>query len=637
VTDLHQLFSESGPLARTISGFRARPPQIEMAAAVEGIISRRGALLVEAGTGTGKTFAYLVPAMLTDGKVVISTGSKNLQEQLFHRDLPLVAKALGYRGPLALLKGRANYLCLERLNRLMNDSDLQHPQVLAQLVQVRQWSRDSRSGDVGEIPGLAEDAEILPYITSTNENCLGRECPCYEECYLVKARKQALDARLVVVNHHLFFADMALKDTGFGELVPDADLHIFDEAHQLPDIAATYFGKALSSRQLNDWARDAELLYRTELKDMPQLGKALKQLHSQLQQFRLVLGGEQGKGNWRERLREPATQAASRRLEECFELLYQVFKLALGRCEQADNLFERITELRGRWNELKEVERPGFSYWYEYRQRYFSINLTPLSVANQFGAEMERRRAAWVFTSATLSVAGSFGHFIQLMGLDEAQTLALDSPFDYPRQGVFCVPRGLPEPSAPGMADCLVQHLAPVIEASRGRCFFLCTSHQMMHRLAEGFRQRLSLPVLVQGEQNKQLLLSEFVERGNCLLIATGSFWEGVDVRGQALSCVIIDKLPFAAPDDPLLRARMENARLLGKEPFAEVQLPQAVIALKQGVGRLIRDYRDRGALVICDNRLVTRPYGQVFVGSLPPMARTRDLSRVRQFLTQLN
>jgi len=636
VTDLNQLFSDSGPLAKAITGFKARPPQIEMAAAVEKVIAQRSALLVEAGTGTGKTFAYLVPAMLTKGKVVISTGSKSLQEQLFHRDLPLVAKALGYHGPVALLKGRSNYLCLERLNRLMSESQLQQPAMLEQLVRVRQWSRESRSGDIGEIPGLAEDAEILPFITSTNDNCLGRECPYFEDCYLVKARQKAMDARLVVVNHHLFFADMALKDTGFGELIPDADLHIFDEAHQLPDIAATYFGKSLSSRQLNDWARDAELVYRTELKDMPQLGKALNQLHSQIQQFRLALGGEQGKGNWRERLEDTSLQAASRRLDECFELLYQVLKLALGRSEEADHLFERITELRGRWLLLKVADQTGFSYWYEYRQRYFSINLTPLSVASQFSEEMARRQAAWVFTSATLSVAGRFDHFSDQMGVGDARTLELDSPFDYPHQGVFCVPRGLPEPNAPQMADCLVERLTPVIEASRGRCFFLCTSYQMMNRLAEGFRQRLSLPILVQGEQNKQQLLREFVERGNCLLIATGAFWEGIDVRGQALSCVIIDKLPFASPDDPLLRARMDDAQLRGKEPFGDVQLPQAVITLKQGVGRLIRDYQDRGALVICDNRLVTRPYGQVFVGSLPPMTRTRDLARVERFLTRL-
>ncbi|MCE2571904.1 ATP-dependent DNA helicase [Motilimonas eburnea] len=633
---LAQFFSQSGPIADAITGYQPRQPQIDMAEAVANAISAKQALMVEAETGTGKTFAYLAPALLSGERAIISTGSKNLQEQLYLRDLPLLLKATGFTGVIALLKGRSNYLCLERLNRFMLQSHQQDAHLLADLVKVKSWSSSSEHGDIGELSELAEDAAIIPMVTSTNDNCLGRDCPCYEDCYLVKARQRAMDADLVVVNHHLFFADLAVKETGFGELMPDAGLYVFDEAHLLPDIASQYFGESISSRQFFDLCKDMDYVYRAELKDMAQLGKACDRWRSSIQELRLAFNLEQGSGSWRDKLREEPIKQAITRFMDALDLVYEVAKLALNRSEVLDHCFEKLIAYKTLFEKMLAVDAPGYSYWFDCNRLNFSLHITPLSVASRFVQEMAKREAAWVFTSATLAVAQSFDHFSTLLGLSEAKSLLLKSPFDYASQSILAVPRYLPEPGNKQLAATLATKLAPLIEANKGGCFFLCTSHYMMNELAHHFRERLSLPILVQGEASKQALLNEFVASGRALLVATGAFWEGIDVRGQALSLVIIDKIPFASPDDPLLKARMEDAELKGLDPFSQVQLPQAVITLKQGVGRLIRDVDDKGAVVICDPRLVTRNYGNIFLNSLPCMPRTRDLNKVSEFLQHL-
>lgn len=634
-----KFFADGGALDKAIPGFQARQPQIEMAEAVADAIETQTQLVVEAGTGTGKTFAYLVPALVSGKKTIISTGSKNLQEQLFHRDLPLMTGALGFTGRVALLKGRANYLCLDRLSRQITESHGTHvdPTLLSQLVKVRTWSSATHSGDLGECDTVAEDSPVLPMITSTNDNCLGRECPSYEDCFVVKARRRAMEADVVVVNHHLFLADLAIKETGFGELIPEAEVFIFDEAHQIPDIASQYFGQSLTSRQLQELAKDVEIGYRTEAKDMRQLQKTADRLTQAASEMRLVLGEPGFRGNWREAATSPTIQRELTRLNDALDLTHEVLKLALGRSQLLDAAFERATLLKAKLARLSDTTITGYSYWYECTPRHFSLNITPLSVAEKFHEQIELHPGAWIFTSATLAVDDDFSHFSHRLGLAPKRQFALESPFDYTRQALLCVPRFLPEPNSFGTADRLVAMLAPVIESNQGRCFFLCTSHQMVRDLAEGFRAALDLPVLVQGETTKSKLLAEYLELGDALLIATGAFWEGVDVRGQALSCVIIDKLPFTAPDDPLLKARIEDCRLRGGDPFAQVQVPDAVITLKQGVGRLIRDQQDQGVLVICDNRLVTRPYGAVFLRSLPPIPRTRDVAAVGQFLSVVN
>ncbi len=628
-------FSSDGALGKAIPGFQARQPQIDMAEAVSSAIKEQSQLVVEAGTGTGKTFAYLVPALLSGKKVIISTGSKNLQEQLYHRDLPLMVKALGFYGQVALLKGRSNYLCLDRLSRQMveshtNESD---PTLLTQLVKVRSWSSETKTGDLGDCEDLPEDSMIIPTITSTNDNCLGKECPSYTDCFVLKARKRAMDSDIVVVNHHLFLADLAIKETGFGELIPEADVFIFDEAHQLPDIASEYFGQSVSSRQIHELAKDIEIAYRTEAKDMRQLQKVGDKLLQSAMDMRIVLGEPGFRGNWREAMQFESIKRELVRLTDSLDLAIDVLKLALGRSQLLDTAFERANLIKGRIDRVCDVDITGYSYWYDTSPRHFTLHITPLSVADKFHEQIEIKQGAWIFTSATLAVSGDFKHFTDRLGLKPKQQFSLPSPFDYEKQARLCVPRYLPEPNSPGLADKLVRMLAPVIEENDGRCFFLCTSHSMMRELGEKFREVLDLPVLMQGEMSKQKTLAEFMELGNALLVATGAFWEGIDVRGDALSCVIIDKLPFTAPDDPLLKARIEDCRLRGGEPFAEVQIPDAVITLKQGVGRLIRDQKDHGALIICDNRLVTRDYGGTFLGSLPPIPRTRDLERIKAFL----
>ncbi|PXA74692.1 MULTISPECIES: ATP-dependent DNA helicase [Vibrio] len=632
-------FSQHGALGKAIPGFQGRQAQVDMALAVAKAIENQSQLVVEAGTGTGKTFAYLVPALLSGKKVIISTGSKNLQEQLFHRDLPLMVNALGFYGKVALLKGRANYLCLDRLSRQMVESHhaQSDPTLLTQLVKVRSWSSSTKSGDLGECDELAEDSMIIPTITSTNDNCLGKECLSYQDCFVSKARRKAMDADIVVVNHHLFLADLAIKETGFGELIPEAEVFIFDEAHQLPDIASQYFGQSVSSRQIQDLAKDIEIGYRTEAKDMRQLQKVGDKLQQTAMDLRVLLGDSGFRGNWRDALAVPSIAQQVERLEESLTFAIDVLKLALGRSQLLDTAFERANTLKARIVRVCDVSITGYSYWFDTTPRHFSLHITPLSIADKFQEQINLKSGAWIFTSATLAVNEDFAHFTQRLGLKPSEQFSLPSPFDYQQQAKLCVPRYLPEPNSAGLADKLVEMLAPVIEQNQGRCFFLCTSHTMMRELGERFREHLSLPVLLQGETSKQKTLAQFMELGNALLVATGAFWEGIDVRGDTLSCVIIDKLPFTSPDDPLLKARIEDCRLRGGDPFAQVQLPDAVITLKQGVGRLIRDQKDKGVLIICDNRLVTRDYGGVFLASLPPIPRTRDLTVVKDFLQSLS
>ena len=634
-TPVSEFFATTGVLARTLSGFAPRESQRLMAEAVAETIANAGQLLVEAGTGTGKTFAYLVPALASGKRIIISTGSKALQEQLYNRDLPALLAAMDYQQPVALLKGRANYLCLHRLDQLLMTSHLQEAEVLADLVRVKTFSIDSASGDVAEIPDLLEQAPILPHVTSTNDNCLGRDCPRYDDCYLVKARRKALDAQLLVINHHLFFADLVVKDTGFAELIPDAEVYIFDEAHQLPDIASGYFGESLSSRQLVDVAQEIALAQRAEAADMAQLARAAESLELACREQRLAFGIEPARGNLRDWIGNPLFDRTLLRLKDALRLCYDVLKLALGRGERLDHCFERLVEYQGKLERLCRTEQPGAAYWFDTTRLHFSLNLTPLSIADRFHSEVMRAGCSWVFTSATLTVGNGFEHFSHQLGIDQARELVLESPFAYHDQSLLCVPRGLPDTGFARRATELAQLLTPTINKVPGGIFFLCTSYQSLRQIAEVLRRDVGRLVLVQGEDNKQRLLSQFVDNGRAVLVATASFWEGVDVRGAALSCVIIDKLPFTAPDEPLLKARMEDCRLQGGDPFSQLQLPDAVITLKQGVGRLIRDMQDRGVLILCDPRLVHRPYGATFLQSLPPMPRCRDLAAINRFWLQ--
>ncbi|AFU18753.1 ATP-dependent DNA helicase [Actinobacillus suis] len=627
-------FSEEGLLSNNIQGFRPRAAQLEMAQAVGRAVKFATPTVVEAGTGTGKTFAYLVPALLSGKKTIVSTGSKNLQDQLFNRDLPTIQKALKYKGKVALLKGRANYLCLERLDQVVAMGVLGDKSVLADLSKVSKWHTSTKTGDLSECITIAEDSPILPQLVSTAESCLGSDCPHFKDCYVVQARRKAMEADVVVVNHHLFCADMAVKETGFGELIPEAELIIFDEAHQLPDIASQYFGQSLSSRQLFDICKDTNIVYRTELKDLAQLGKAADHLQKVVQDFRLLMGAEGTiRGNLRELFNDQKVVDGLTKVAENIDFLSDVIKKSLGRSETLDKIFERLAEVKVQLKKLSDTTVVGYCYWYEANGRSFGLHITPLTVADKFGEQLKNQQIGWVFTSATLEVGGKFDHFCQRLGIENVEQLVLQSPFDYANQSLLCVPRYLPDTNKSHTLTELGKMLMPVIEANNGRCFLLCTSYFMMRGLADFLREHSKLSVLLQGETSKARLLEKFIAEENSVLVATQSFWEGIDVRGDALSLVIIDKLPFTSPDEPLLRARMEDCRLQGGEPFNDIQIPEAVITLKQGVGRLIRDVTDRGVVIICDSRLVMRNYGQTFLKSLPPSTRTRDLNKVIQFL----
>jgi ATP-dependent DNA helicase DinG len=634
MTDYAEIFGPNGWLASRIEGFSHRPQQQEMAAAIGRIMDQSGVLICEAGTGTGKTFAYLVPALMSGLKVVISTGTKNLQDQLFHRDLPLVRHSLASPISIALLKGRANYLCIHRLdNTLVEEIRLTREQV-AQLQSIREWSVSTRSGDIGEMSGIPEDAAIWPVVTSNTDNCLGQECPAYSECHLVEARKRAQEADLVVINHHLLCADLALKEEGFGELLPGADCFILDEAHQLPEVASNFFGASLSARQLQELARDTLIEYHKEARDTPLLIERAEALKKCAGDLRLAFGLEVRRGAWSEVADNPSVSLQLERVVEALTALGEALRAVEGRGKGLDSCKERCDQLLLQLRTLQgtDEDEAHSIRWFETTRQGFRLNRTPLEISGIFRGVMQQHPAAWVFTSATLAVGGSFEHFSRQLGLEMAETHCWESPFDYPRQALWYVPKGLPAPNHPDFNRVVSDLSIPILEASQGRAFLLYTSHRALQEAADYLADKLAFPMLVQGTAPRTELVERFRELGNAVLLGTSSFWEGVDVRGEALSCVIIDKLPFASPGDPVLQARIDALRKQGGNPFMQFQVPQAAIALKQGAGRLIRDERDTGVLVVCDPRLINKPYGKIFIRSLPPMTKTQDPEVVHRF-----
>lgn len=635
-SDIHEILGPDGLLSRCIEGFTCRPQQKEMAEAVAHTLEQGGVLVSEAGTGTGKTFSYLVPALLSGQKIIISTGTRNLQDQLFHRDLPLIRNALAIPARVALLKGRANYLCIHRLEVSLLEGRLSSRDLVDQLMQVQRWSGRTRLGDIAEISGIPEDARIWPLVTSTSDNCLGQECPSYSECYLLEARRRAQEADLVVINHHLLCADFSLKEAGFGELLPDADCFIVDEAHQLPDVASNFFGSTVSGHQLLELARDTQIEYLKEAGDLQEIPEQTTRLGKSIRDLRLAFGVDVRRAPWSEAANDDRILSSLKRVQDDLEALGGLLDAIQGRGKGLDSCLARCRQLSIDLDALCSQQGDDEIRWFETLRQSFRLNRTPLDISGLFREQMTRYRGSWVFASATLAVGESFRHFQQLLGLDEALTARWDSPFDYSRQALWFIPRGMPSPNSPEYTAAVVELAVPVLEASRGRAFLLFTSHRALREAARLLEGRLVYPLLVQGTAPKDELLNRFRELGNGVLLGTASFWEGVDVRGEALSCVIIDKLPFASPGDPVLQARIDALRKKGGNPFMELQVPQAVIALKQGAGRLIRDVRDRGVLVICDRRVLKRGYGQMFLDSMPAMSRTRELTDVEHFFSDI-
>jgi len=626
-------FDAGGPLARAVPGFAPRAGQRAMAGDVAALVREGGALACEAGTGTGKTLAYLVPLLLGGRRAIVSTGTRNLQDQLYFRDLPLVREALAATVRIALLKGRANYLCLHRLQVHLEAGTFADRRIPAHLMRIRAWAARTGSGDIAELAEVPEDAPAWRYATSTRDNCLGAACAHLEHCHVFAARRRAADADLVVVNHHLLLARLSLAEEG-ADLLPEVPVLVVDEAHQLPDLASEFFGLSLSSAQLQELARDADLARRTEAPDMPALSMLADAVDRCSRDLLIALEPAARRLALAEALSVAAFRDAVPPLAAAVQELAQALAPMAERGRALASCALRATQVQALLTTLRDASDARQLSWVERHARSFTWRRSPLDVGPLLGPRLAAHHEALLFTSATLALAGDLSHFTARAGLAECRQALYPSPFDYPRQALLYLPREMPEPRAPGYAAAVHACVEEVIAASRGRAFVLFTSHAALQRARAALESRLPYTLLVQGDAPRGQLLDRFRQIGDAVLLGTYSFWEGVDVRGEALSCVIIDKLPFAPPDDPLLRARHGALRAAGRDPFLEQQLPQAAIALKQGVGRLIRDAGDRGVVVICDPRLHGRGYGRRLLASLPPMRRTRDLAAVRDFFT---
>ena len=642
--DLADIFGPEGPLQRALPDFRFRRQQLRMAERVAAALENREALVVEAGTGTGKTFAYLVPALLSGKRVLISTGTRTLQDQLFARDLPVVSAALGRPARVALLKGRSNYLCRHRLTLAGEQLALAGARVQDRtLARISRWSHTTRTGDLAEVPGLSDAHAIWPQVTSTRDNCLGAKCGEFARCHVAMARRSAQEADVVVVNHHLLLADLALKEDGFGDILGTADALILDEAHQIPDLATQFFGASVASRRIDNVIRDVQAELASTVQHSPeasadgwheQMVAALRAVADPLATIASLLPRQPGRWSWNE--------APSRLGTLVDDLAHALHELATrleaaGEDSPLSGVAERVSELALVLDRFAAADELEGTRAVEVTQKGFTLSLIPFDVAKRFQGLLQSRPMAWVFTSATLSLGEDFTHFTSRLGLGDAGTLKIDSPFDYERQSVLYLPTGMPEPQDPAFVAEVIARAVPLIDAARGGAFILFTSHRALARAAQLLRERWAAEapynLYVQGEAPREHLLKQFREDGYGVLLGTTSFWEGVDVKGEALRLVVIEKLPFAAPDDPLVKARIDHLQSTGGNAFRDYQLPEAALALKQGVGRLIRSEEDFGAVVICDPRITGRSYGRVFLKALPEMTVTRDHDETVRFL----
>lgn len=626
------LLGNHGPFVESKPGFSARAEQQQLASAIDLCIEEDNVLVGEAGTGVGKTFAYLVPAITCGKRVIISTGTRHLQDQLFHNDLPVVKRTLGRNPRTALLKGRANYLCRARLERALQNPVLRTPQFKSQLAQIRHWATQTRTGDIAEVLEVPETSEIWSYVTSNDDFCADHSAEEQAGCFINRARKKAMDATLIVVNHHLFCADLALKEGDFGEILPDTEVVVIDEAHQLPDTAAVFFGRRLSSRQLLDLARDSLSEFLTEAPDVEEIRDRSARLEKSVRDFRLSMGVEPRRDAWATVENEPGVPGALDHLRESLELLFEPLDVASVRGKGLEGCRRRCLEHMEVLESYTNLRDEDYIHWFETYRTGFSLNLTPQTVAKPFSTALGQLNCSWVFTSATLAVNGSFEHFKSQLGIEDANEILLDSPFDYKKNAMLYLPANMPQPQEQGFNDAVLAVARQVVNASSGRCFVLFTSHRSLAWVAAELKRDCQYPILVQGQMPKRELVDAFQAMGNAVLLGTSSFWEGVDVRGHALSAVIIDKLPFASPGDPVLQARIRHLQNNGINAFSEFQLPKAILTLKQGVGRLIRDVDDRGVLVICDPRLQTRDYGNTFLNSLPAMRIVQNPLSVENF-----
>lgn len=647
--EVEQIFSPQGVLSLSISGYRHRAAQTEMAKAVANAIATQTTLIAEAGTGTGKTYAYLMPALLWGGKVIVSTGTKNLQDQLFLRDIPTIRRVLKAPVTVALLKGRSNYLCHYHLERTLQNGRLSSREDVGYLRDISRFMKTTSTGDKSELVRVPESASVWNLVTSSKDTCMGSECQYYQDCFVMKARKEAQQADVVVVNHHLFFADLALKETGIAELLPTANTVIFDEAHQLPDTATLFFGESVSTSQILELCRDVLAEGLSHARDGAEWAKLVAPVERSARDLRLAFPQD----SIRLALAQIATSSVFfpelDNLKLHMQALIDVLEKQAERAETIEQCRVRAIQLSQQlrsWNSSdavkpKQADEPECVLWIEAYASALQLHRTPLSIAPIFNKQREGTPRTWIFTSATMAVKNDFSHYVAQMGLGDEFAKAWPSPFNYEQQGMLYVPEKMPQPNTREYSDAVLAAALPVIEAAGGKTFLLCTTIKAVKYSAEQLRQifsdkKITFPLFVQGEAGRNELLDRFRAAGNGVLIGSQSFWEGVDVRGAALSLVIIDKLPFAPPDDPVLSARIAAMERQGLNGFMHHQLPEAIINLKQGAGRLIRDESDKGVLMICDPRLISKPYGKRIWQSLPAFARTRVLGDVLQFFVKL-
>ena len=634
------VLGEDGLFANELDDFTYRHAQLDMARHVTDAIDDVDQLVVEAATGVGKTFAYAIPAMLAGGKTIISTGSRHLQDQLFLNDLPKLKNLLGITVHTALLKGRNNYLCNYRLTELEKRLPRMHGEIHEQYAIVKRWSQATKTGDISEVSELNEDAMIWQYVTSSAEHCSTKTCTP-KTCFVVKARREAQEADIVVVNHHLFFADLALKEEGFGEILPSANTFILDEAHQLPETASRFFGRSLTSRRLLDLARDIVVTVSVDAPDAGELKDIANKLETCVRQFRLSLLSADVRKPWSEVVEKAKSKEAFVALATVLNDLVELGTLHAERSEALENIAKRAVSMQAIAKDFTEDDIQTIK-WYETRSNGFLLHETPFEIASIFREHMSRYHASWVFTSATLSINGSFDHYIQQMGLEEPETALLNSPFDFDNNARIYLPHHLPLPNMPEHTLKLVDEVKPLIEILNGRTLFLFTSFRALHKAAEhlladqAFAKNYTL--LVQGDAPRTDLIQQFRQAKDkgAILLATSGFWEGVDIKGEALQLVVIDKLPFATPDDPVLQARFKAIEKQGFNAFSYYQIPKAVISLKQGAGRLIRGYEDKGILVLGDPRIKKKFYGRLFLNSLPAMPVVDKVDFAKTFLQQL-
>ena len=629
---VRNFFALKGILAQSHPGYEYRPGQLQMAEAVEAALAEKRHLVVEAGTGTGKTLAYLVPSILSGKRIVISTGTKNLQEQLFFKDIPFLQQLFEVPLSVCYMKGRANYLCRQKLYDAEREPILHGLEEARDYQMIREWEPATETGDRSELRLLPENSTAWWKLDARSDLCAGQKCKQFERCFITAMHRRAVESNIIIVNHHLFFADLAMRDQPFAAILPEYSAVIFDEAHEIEDVAGQYFGISVSNLQIQEVIKDTAAISRQKLFATPELDRALVHLGDRTEQF-FALFPQEGRQAFRDHERFLQQNEETYR-----ELLFSLDALC-ARLELVQNAIDYTLPLVRRAKLIAQalgfwVEAPDLTcvYWTERRGRGFYLQATPIDVSHVLANRLIERMDSVILTSATLTVAGAFEYTQNRLGLQNARTALIESQYDYGKQALLYVPPHLPDPRKPEFSRQAADEIEWIVDASRGRAFVLFTSYQQMRQIYELLRRRLDYPLLLQGDAPRTALIESFRQTPNAVLFGTSSFWQGVDVQGEQLSCVVIDRLPFAVPTDPVIAARADAITQSGGNAFYDYQIPQAALALKQGFGRLIRAASDRGVLALLDNRITKLPYGKIFFNSLPPYRFTNKLGDVQQF-----